>query len=217
MKWLWGSLIALFIVFMGWHEWRGPPLTTEETEAILANLRMQRGADDGNGGGHDVPQMLRTLVASDDGAQYFMVNFIKYRTKAIYPEGADYEKLGDDAHAADMRYSKIVLPELLKRGSYPIYVSNVVGEFITPPGAETWDTVAIVRYRSRRDMLDMMEPLQRLGGGVHKWAAIETTQVFPAHAIFRIAPLPLLVALVLLTIGFAAQAFSGRRRRGSVG
>ena len=99
-----------------------------------------------------------------------------------------------------------MLPQLLKRGSYPIFVSRVAGAFIPHAGAMSWDAVAIVRYRSRRDMLDMVKALQQLGGGMHKWAAIEATHVFPVHASIRIAPLPVLVLLLLLVLGLAITA-----------
>jgi hypothetical protein len=214
MKWLWRALFALFALFMAWHEWRGPPLTQAETEALLAELAANRRAGDGNAfadaaGDHDLLQDLRRLAASDDGAQYFMVNLIRFRERALYPPGQ--EALGTDARAADDRYSAIVVPELLARGSYPIYVSDVAGEFIGYPGAEPWDAVAIVRYRSRRDMLDMVRALQRKGGGMHKWAAIETTHVFPTHASIRVAPLPVLVGMALLLVGTSVQLLVWRR------
>ncbi len=220
MRWLWASLVLLFALFMAWHEWRGPPITAAETEALLADLAANRRAGavsaDGSGAGdHDLLQDLRTLAASDDGAQYFMVNLIRFRDRALYPPG--HEALGTDVRAADDRYSAIVLPALLMRGSYPIYVSDVAGSFIGYPGAEQWDVVAIVRYRSRRDMLDMVRALQRSGGGMHKWAAIENTQVFPTHASIRVAPLPIVVALVLLLTGTVAQCIAmraARRRQG---
>ena len=192
----------LYGLFLVWHERRGPPLTQVETEAVLAHLAANSIAAEA--GDHDLPMSLRTLAAADDGRQYFMVNLIQYRERALYPPGS--ASLGTDARAADARYARIVLPQLLKRGSYPIFVSRVVGAFIPHTGATSWDAVAIVRYRSRRDMLDMVKALQRLGGGMHKWAAIEDTHVFPVHAFVRVAPLPIVVLLVLLVVGFAAMA-----------
>lgn len=214
MKWLWTFLVALFGVFMAWHEWRGPPLDRAEIDARIADLRAHRqvadvpaatAADD-----HDLLHDLRTLAASDDGGEYFMVNLIQFRNRARYPPG--YESLGTDARAADSRYSAIVVPELLARGSYPIYVSDVAGRFIDYRGAERWDVVAIVRYRSRRDMLDMVRALQNNAGGVHKWAAIEKTQVFPTHANVRVVPLPMVAGLLLLLLGTAAQLVAYRAR-----
>ena len=199
---LWVVLAVLYGLFLYWHERRGPPLAQAETEAALAHLAANRVAADA--ADHDLPMSLRTLAAGDDGRQYFMVNLIQYREHALYPPG--HEGLGTDARAADARYSRIVLPQLLKRGSYPIFVSRVVGAFIPHTGATKWDVVAIVRYRSRRDMLDMVKALQKLGGGMHKWAAIEDTHVFPVHAFIRVAPLPVVVLLFLLALGFSATA-----------
>ena len=90
MKWLWATLALLFALFMTWHEWRGPPLTAQETDALLADLAAHRRA--GNSGDHDVLQDLRRLAANDDGGEYFMVNLIRYRERAEYPPG--FEALG---------------------------------------------------------------------------------------------------------------------------
>ncbi len=198
----WVGLAVLYGVFLYWHERRGPPLTRAETDALLAHLAANRNAADAND--HDLPASLRTLAAGDDGRQYFMLNLIRYREHALYAPG--HEGFGTDARAADARYSRIVLPQLLKRGSYPIFISRVAGAFIPHSGAMNWDAVAIVRYRSRRDMLDMVKALQKLGGGMHKWAAIDDTHVFPVHASIRVAPLPLVVLLFLLALGFAVTA-----------
>jgi hypothetical protein len=191
-------LVLLFAAFFWWHDLRGAPLTAAETEERLARLAAKRGTGE-NAGDHDLLGDLRSLAADDDGRAYFMVNLIRFRKKALYPPSL--ASLGDDAREADARYARLVAPALLRRGSYPVFNSRVIGRFLTPPGAEPWDSVAIVRYRSRRDMLDMVEALQAVDAGIHKWASIEETHVFPVRPSLLVAPLPIVVGLLLVALG----------------
>jgi hypothetical protein len=57
--------------------------------------------------------------------------------------------------------------------------------------------VALVRYRSRRDFLGMCADLARDRSDIHKWAAIETTQVFPVEVRFSLTVIRLLTAGIL--------------------
>ena len=119
----------------------------------------------------DLLESLRTLASQDDGREFYMVNLIRHRERAAYPAGAGYD---EDVAAAERRYATAVLPALLKRGSIPILVAEPVGTFLQPAGGQTWDQVAIVRYRSRRDMLEVALELAHKGAGAHKWASVCT-------------------------------------------
>ena len=113
-----------------------------------------------------------------------MVNLMKFRQKALYPAGSPFD---DDPMAANARYSRAILPLLLKHGSHPVFLGQVQGRFLHPGGADDWDQVGIVRYRSRRDMLKMAIEVAGLGVDIHKWAALEKTQVIPARPIISLA------------------------------
>jgi hypothetical protein len=123
-----------------------------------------------------------------------MVNLIRYRTKAAYPPGWDY---GDDPHAADAWYNRALVPLLLKRACIPVFLGRSAGRFLAPEGTESWDCVALVRYRSRRDFLRLCADLAIDRADVHKWAAIEATQVFPVDARFSLIMLRVVIALAL--------------------
>ncbi len=71
---------------------------------------------------------------------------------------------------------------LLRRGSRPAFAADVSGPFLNDADAPTWDQVAAVRYRSRRDMLQMTVDLAGMQVDVHTWASLERTQVFPVSA-----------------------------------
>jgi hypothetical protein len=67
-----------------------------------------------------------------------------------------------------------------------------------------------VRYRSRRDFLGLCADLAKDRADIHKWAAIETTQVFPVKARLSLFTIRLVIALALGLVVQLAFALSGR-------
>jgi hypothetical protein len=136
-----------------------------------------------------------------------MVNLIKFKQKAIYPAGYNFS---DDVQAANDRYNNLILPYLFSHGSIPVFASNVVGRFIQPDGNDAWDQVAIVRYQSRRALLEMAVELAGKGVDVHKWAAIEKTQVFPVRPFVSVMLVREMVAGVFIFIAMLLIFLPGK-------
>jgi hypothetical protein len=179
-------------------------MTSTEVETLLERVRRNAEAL-ASPFAADLFSCLREVSKDDDGREFVMVNLIRFRTKAAYPPGWDY---GDDPHAADARYNRIVVPLLLKRACIPVFLGRSAGRFLAPEGSEPWDCVALVRYRSRRDFLGLCVDLAKDRADVHKWAAIEVTQVFPVKArlsltMIRVA-IALFLALVVLLVFLAS-------------
>jgi hypothetical protein len=65
-----------------------------------------------------------------------------------------------------------------------------------------------VRYRSRRDFLGLCADLAKDRADVHKWAAIETTQVFPVDARLSLTMLRIVIALALALVMLLAFLLS---------
>ncbi len=165
-------LAALYVAFLLWYGGRGKPMSRDEVERLLAPLRA--GARDDSGRSHLAE--VERLVARDDGREFVMHNVIRYRKKALYPPGYEY---GESAPAADRRYGKAIVPYLLRYGSLPVFIARRSGDFVEPTGIDRWDVVAMVRYRSLRDFLRFANAITQDRITVHKWAAIENTQIFP--------------------------------------
>ena len=189
-------LAAAYLLFLVWYGGRGKPLTPEETEGLLAQMK-QRARDEYQ----MTPALLeelRELAHSDDGREFYMFNLILFRPKPLYPPGSDYP---GGVMAADARYNKAILRALLRNHSLPVFVGKVRGRFIEEPGDIRWQRVAIVRYRSRRDMLKMVLSVAHLDVGVHKWASIEKTQVFPVQGKLSLIFVRGAVAAMLALLG----------------
>jgi hypothetical protein len=197
------ALLALvYLLFWIWYGGSGDPLTTDEVDAFVATVTAAAQARGTEPDRHLI-DAFRTLAEQDDGREFYMVNLMRYREKALYPEGSGYD---DDVEAAAARYSRAVGPALLVRGSLPILLADWQGTFLQPEGADLWDQVGIVRYRSRRDMLDMAAALAAGDGGSHKWASLEKTQVFPVEPAFDLVFVRGAAAAVLFAIWAALHA-----------
>ncbi len=189
------ALLAVFGVFWVWYGGSGEPLTRQEAEALLAAMEshaQERGRAD-----PELVESLRALAQQDDGAEFFMLNLMRYREKAVYPPGYDYD---DDVRAAADRYDRLIAPALLRRAALPVFLGAPAGTFLQPEGADVWDDVALVRYRSRRDLLEMAVELSARDVVVHKWASIEKTQVFPVKSRFDFVFVRSAVGALLLGI-----------------
>jgi len=79
------------------------------------------------------------------------------------------------------------------------------GEFINETSQKEWDTVAMVRYRSVRDMVEMIIEMSATDLADHKWAAIEQTHVFPVKPKINLASLRLIVGICLLLFAVAVS------------
>jgi hypothetical protein len=186
----------LYVWFLLWYGGRGSPMSSAEVETLLERVRRNAEAA-GAPLTSDLMSSIREVAQDDDGREFVMVNLIRYRTKAVYPPGWDY---GDDPHAADARYNRAVVPLLLKRACIPVFLGRAAGRFLTPDGTDLWDSVALVRYRSRRDFLGLCADLARDRSDIHKWAAIAKTQVFPVEVRFSLTVIRLLTAGVLALV-----------------
>lgn len=100
-------------------------------------------------------EQMKGFVEDNHGKSISMVNLLKFKDKAEYPE--DHELHGKDMTGAEAfaiygaGVSKIVMGlggEMLFSGEVARLMLGEVGEL--------WDQVSIVKYPSRQAMLDMM-------------------------------------------------------------
>lgn len=151
---------------------------------------------------HEVEQFL----SCDDGREFVMANAVLYRKQALYPENSGF---GPDPRAADQRYGKAIIWPLLKRACLLMFIARKIGQFVNDAQAPEWHYVALVRYRSRRDFLNFAIEIERRGISVHKWAAIEQTQVFPVRPLLSLFSARLTMAVVCALLAWGTvQCFA---------
>jgi hypothetical protein len=189
-----GILLALYVAFLLWHEpWFSRRLRPGEAVAVL------RGRYDDVA--PDERAAFEAFLDRDDGRPFYMVNLLQYRVTAAYPD----RLLPDGRPAGDMtgreaghRYTRVVIPELLKRGCYPVFAARKLANFLSAgAGTDFFEEVVVVRYRSRRDLLAMAAGRAFLAGVPHKWASLEKTVAVPCR-LMLLADLRIIILTVLL-------------------
>lgn len=199
---IWTALVGLSLIFVSWHApWR-PALTPAEWRQMV----QERG-----GSATDMPPEFVAFFDSDDGKPFYMVNIIDRAVNAQYPE--DFETQITDADDAARAYGVGVVPELLKRGSYPMFSATRMTTVIASIPAETnrFEWIAIARYRSRRDLLEMSLSDGFRAASVHKWASLDGTIVMPTARNLYL-DLSVVVPLTLFALGLALTGRPNRRR-----
>jgi hypothetical protein len=202
MKIFYSVVLIIYLAWFIWYGGSGQPLSPNEAAAYKAELQANaksRGVDVS-----DPIKYMDRLIKDDDGNEFIMVNLIRFRDEAQYPPESPWAN-ETDPMLADDRYGAGIVPLLLKRGSLPIFISTVAGEFINEAGQEEWDTVAMVRYRSVRDMVEMMIEMSATDLADHKWAAIEQTHVFPVKPKINLVSLRLIAGIILLLFAVAVS------------
>ena len=188
---LWSVLAALYLGFRLWYD-GGGPLTPEETTTYLGRME-ERGV---------APERiakLREFLASDTGSDFVMANFIRFQDS---PE----------AQADLDRYMAHMYPELFKRACHPVLAGPVVARALDYWGLENgerWSMVGLVRYRSRRDMMEIAT--NPAFGGAHEFkvAAMAQTIAIPVEPEVTIASPRWLVGGALLLVGAFLQLALG--------
>jgi hypothetical protein len=197
MKIFYGILAAIYISWFVWYGGGGEPVTEQELAAYISDMKSKSTSSQEVRA--EAEELMHNLAASDSGGEFLMINLMKYRDKALYPEGSQWAD-ETDAMLADKRYSDGVVKELLARGSLPILKAKTTGVFMIDEDWRDWDEVAIIRYRSVKDMLDMIVGMADSGLSVHKFASMAQTHVFPAQPAINLFSVRLLFALLLFFI-----------------
>ncbi len=202
----WAALLALYLLFFSWYTSFGGPLSDEEVEHYFA-LLTQRNPDMSA----ERRAMFRDFLASDTGDDFVMLNVIDLHDTPIQVDGVES---GDTSSEVLGKYMEFMFPELLRRACHPVLFGQSAApalEMFGIDGVSIWDQGAGMRYRSRRDMLEITSNPAFQGSHEFKIAAINKTFAFPIDPWFQLGDPRLILALLLSTIGFALSSISARR------
>jgi hypothetical protein len=192
---------VLLAVFVGWYARGGAPLDQTEIDRYLDVIAAQTQRP---GGQHDLAA-LRGFLESDDGQPFYIVNLFDFHDEARY---LDTPSPGGTGNEAFDRFSAVMLRLLVRHGSHPIFSSSWVA-----PQTPGWDRIVIVRYRSRRDLVDIFASGEFADAAAHKWAATNRngrTLVQAQHLPELVVP-AFSVALVCSAFGWGAWLAWQRR------
>ena len=127
-------------------------------------------------------EQLTELASTNDTGPVVMLNLLRFRAVAAYPDGRD----GGTGAEAYQRYADVALAKVAERGGRLLYAA-AVDQTVIGPTAESWDQVAIVEYPSRAAFLDMIADPEYLAAHVHREAGLEDTRLIATTALWSLS------------------------------
>jgi len=200
INWLWFFLVFLYIAFFSWYTSFEGPLRQEEMDHYYEMFEA-RNSDASS----EQRAKLRKFMEEDTGDDFVMINVIE-----MYEEPAKIAGVSEQDSSQDVlnKYMEYMYPALFKRACHPILfgeAANQAMDLMNAPGMENWTTGAAMRYRSRRDMLEIASNQAFAGAHDFKVAAMRKTIAFPIDPWFHLGDPRLLLALLLGLIGCLAS------------
>ncbi|MCZ6711429.1 MAG: hypothetical protein O7B25_13795 [Gammaproteobacteria bacterium] len=194
----WGFLLVLYGVFFSWYTSFGGPLGDDEIDGYIDALRVA-GADENR------LEVWRVFMESDSGDDFAMLNAIELRDVPLPTDGAEPGENSADVLA---RYTQPFLGSALLNAAHPVMFGAAAAPAIDTwgiPGAETWTSGALIRYRSRRDLME--QALHASGLDIHRFkvAAMEKTLAYPLDPWWHLGDPRLLLGLAVLIVGLILQ------------
>ena len=204
---IWIGAAALYAAFFCWYTSFGGPLT--ETEIAHYAERLAERASP------ERMQVWLEFMRSDSGDDFAMLNAIDFRDEPLQVPGV---QPGESSQAVLRRYSAPFMARAIRSAAHPIFVGDAAGPTMDVwgiEGAGRWDFGGIVRYRSRRDLMEQV--MYMLDSDIHdfKRAAIEKTIAYPIDPFFYAGDPRLLLALLLLVAALALHLRAARRAAGA--
>ena len=114
-------------------------------------------------------QQMDGFLEEGEDKPIFMVNLLKFKEKAVYPDKRETDLTGEEAYAI---YGKEVRKHLEKVGGQPIF-SGKVSRLMLGEVEDLWDVVAIATYPNRKAMLDMLSDPEYIKSAQHRVAGLE--------------------------------------------
>lgn len=191
---IWTLTVLLYVSFYAWYTGFGGPLSPEEIEMYLERIEQGDDADP------ERIERLRTFLEEDTGNDFVMVNAILMRDQPLREEGVRPDETSQEVLN---RYMAYMWPALLKRACHPVLMGQAIAPAMDVWGienAEHWTTAGLMRYRSRRDLMEIAATPEFNGPHVFKIAAMEKTVAFPVETVINLGDPRLLLGLLLFGI-----------------
>ena len=114
-------------------------------------------------------QQMAGFLEEGKDQPIYMVNLLKFKDKAEYPDKRETDLTGEEAYAI---YGQEVRKHLEKVGAKPIF-SGKVSRLMLGEVEDLWDVVAIATYPNRKAMLDMLLDPEYIKSAQHRVAGLE--------------------------------------------
>ncbi|MDY6904619.1 MAG: DUF1330 domain-containing protein [Thermodesulfobacteriota bacterium] len=112
-------------------------------------------------------QIREVIEGVPKGVPVVMLNMLKFREKAAYPDGRAGVS-GEEAYAA---YTRAAFKQVQKVGGELVWFGDAKASVIGPPD-EAWDQVFLVRYPSIEKFFEMVNSAAYQEVVVHRTSAL---------------------------------------------
>jgi hypothetical protein len=201
---IWATGALLYALFLVWYGgWQGP-LSRTEIDGFMKTVEQIELYKDND----LIKSRMRAFLEADDGKEFFMVNLLRYRTA---PQPFDGMKPGESAREVMERYSGAFMPSILGRAGWMVSGGRAASPDLERWGVEPdadWEVYGLIRYRSRRDLAEIISNPAFDSVHPYKFAAIEATRAFPVSPAIVVLGPKLVVGLVILVLVLTAQLIS---------
>ena len=211
----WLILGSVYIGFFFWYTDMGGKLSQEEIQ-IFIKKHEQNIINDGVSPDSEEFQLridfLKRFMEEDNGKQFIMVNNIEMNKNPGDVVGANP---GESADQLMSRYMEYMWPNLLKRASHPIFMSNAVYQsmdLVGIEGAETWDQAALMRYKSRRTMMEIVTNPDMMDRHEFKIAALQKTIAYPVEPFGFYSDMRVIFGMLIAIVGLSIRLFLTSKR-----
>ena len=206
----WFILIFIYCTFFVWYTDLGGKLDSDEIATYLVKMQDNREAVGFSSPAEkerarEQAAIIEEFMREDSGRQFFVVNNIDMSENPQDVEGA---QPGEDADQLMGRYMEHMYAELFKRASHPVFLGNAISTAIDIVGienAESWDSAALMRYKSRRAFMEIVSNPKMLGKHEFKIAALNKTLAYPVETVVYLSDPRLLLGFILIIIGLIIQ------------
>jgi hypothetical protein len=190
----------LYLAFRLFYDGLRRPLSKAEIDDFLAAAgdRLHETGND--------PEVMRAFLEADDGGEFVMLNLVR-----AHPGDITNPDTGEVASGMTWlrRYSDKFTGQLFRRGGHPVFVGRKVAGYIdawNTPADPGWTLFGTMRYRSRRDMIQLARAPEFLAAHPAKLLGLDATFSFPTQRVFAFYVSPrVTVALVLALLAALAH------------
>ena len=112
---------------------------------------------------------VEALMADDSGGPVVMVNLLRFRDKAVYPDGRPTDLTGRQAYnlyAAPMQ-------NFIEKGGGKVLFGGDIASLVIGDVGELWDTCVLVEYPSAAAFAAIVTSPEVAEIGVHRAAGLE--------------------------------------------
>lgn len=194
---IWATAAALYGAFRLWYDnWRGK-LTPAEIDRYFAQLAGRHSTTP------EASDNIRRFLEEDDGRDFVMFNIVKTTRDPVTDPISGAQVPGNKML---QRYSRHFMLTLFKTGGHPVMARRKIGPYIDSWATEPdpgWTLVAMMRYRSRRDLMNLVVDPGFAKHHPDKLAGTLATFSFPTAPVMQLYAGPRAWVALVLALGAA--------------